>query len=428
MAMENPLQASGVLHMDSPADKSAYRFNPGEVEHFSLPFPRKKKKLVFDAQHVHLEQSIHSPARFMEGFRSQVRGATDDGSPTRAGDEEVEAQEEAEVVGGDVTRSEPDSFSRMDIGADVYNDIIQNALKLVTGEDVVNFFAQHGSTSPIKFVHLTRADTGIKFRPYDLVVTNPRDCGPDYYTMSPSGLVHIQAGEPSEFVPLADWMRQSTLFNMLRSMRFFRVYLHTKCFNLWKSNVRYKLYCRQRRIVADRLFIGKDSFCGGILKLKDHMFEVENVGLINFGSRTMMRDEFNDAQADKRQQAAKLLDACMENVQEAVRTVCTDVTKSVVDAEKDETDGDGVFGYDNKKYKSMVQIKKQEQERRKRYRQAKQEKSMLPAFIRLADYIMVESMVSLALSAEQNFLEVSSKEDYAWSRLRFGIISWRQRL
>ena len=46
---------------------------------------------------------------------------------------------------------------------------------LKTGEDAINFFAQHGTTSAVKFVHLKQADTGIDFRPYDLSVVAPSD-------------------------------------------------------------------------------------------------------------------------------------------------------------------------------------------------------------------------------------------------------------
>ncbi|CAN0404034.1 unnamed protein product [Discosporangium mesarthrocarpum] len=35
-------------------------------------------------------------------------------------------------------------------------------------------------------------------------------------------------GELSEFTPLSEWMRQSTMFNMLWSIRFFKYYLYTK--------------------------------------------------------------------------------------------------------------------------------------------------------------------------------------------------------
>ena len=41
---------------------------------------------------------------------------------------------------------------------------------VVTGQDAIRFFALHGNDSPIKFLHLNRAQMGKEFRPYDLVV------------------------------------------------------------------------------------------------------------------------------------------------------------------------------------------------------------------------------------------------------------------
>lgn len=53
------------------------------------------------------------------------------------------------------------------------------------GDDAINFFAQYGANSPIKFVHLVRANKGSQvFCPYDLVVANPRECGSEYFIMS----------------------------------------------------------------------------------------------------------------------------------------------------------------------------------------------------------------------------------------------------
>jgi len=58
-----------------------------------------------------------------------------------------------------------------------------------TRQQAINFFAQYGSHTPIKFVHLVKAqdDNSVHYRPYDLTVVNPRDCGSDYYTMSAAG-------------------------------------------------------------------------------------------------------------------------------------------------------------------------------------------------------------------------------------------------
>ena len=103
-----------------------------------------------------------------------------------------------------------------------------------------------------------KADSGIIFRPYDLLVVKPKDVGTHYYTMSSAGLVHVAPNTASEFIPLAEWMRQSTNFNMLRSIRFYKYYLHTKIFNLWRDNVKFKLYCNQRAKIQGKLFLAKD--------------------------------------------------------------------------------------------------------------------------------------------------------------------------
>lgn len=78
-----------------------------------------------------------------------------------------------------------------------------------TGEDAINFFARFGSDTPLKFVNLFEVDDPKEFRPYDLVIgdlkENNLDC--EYYTMSPSGIVHVVPNYSSECVSLANWTR-----------------------------------------------------------------------------------------------------------------------------------------------------------------------------------------------------------------------------
>ena len=90
-----------------------------------------------------------------------------------------------------------------------------------------------------------------------------------------------------------------------------RYYLHSKCFQLWHSNVRYgpqlrarvrthsrynfdhtlvvtlcqyksryKLYIQQRNKLSNQLFLAKDSFCEPLLDLKKETLEVQNVALL----------------------------------------------------------------------------------------------------------------------------------------------------
>ena len=97
-----------------------------------------------------------------------------------------------------------------------------------TGDDAVAFFARHGNNTPLKFVYCNRSDSGEAFRPYDLTVVPRKAIHSEYFTISASGVVHISPGVPSAFVSLAEWIRESTLFNVLSSIRFFKHYLVTK--------------------------------------------------------------------------------------------------------------------------------------------------------------------------------------------------------
>ena len=58
---------------------------------------------------------------------------------------------------------------------------------------------------------LNRADpppgpARLDFRPYDLTVVRREQIKPEHFTISAAGVVHIQPGEPSQFIPLALWL------------------------------------------------------------------------------------------------------------------------------------------------------------------------------------------------------------------------------
>ena len=58
--------------------------------------------------------------------------------------------------------------------------------------------------------------------------------------MSSAGLVHVRKGaQPSEFISLSDWVRQSTMFSVLRKINFFKHYILSKAFRTWRSSTRF---------------------------------------------------------------------------------------------------------------------------------------------------------------------------------------------
>jgi hypothetical protein len=82
-----------------------------------------------------------------------------------------------------------------------------------TSDQVIEFYAQYGQDSPVTFFFCKQADTGLLFRPYDLVVVKREDAGNDYYTISATGVMHMRRGvragaaRHSTFLPWPSWLK-----------------------------------------------------------------------------------------------------------------------------------------------------------------------------------------------------------------------------
>lgn len=129
------------------------------------------------------------------------------------------------------------------------------------------------------------------YRPYDLnVVFDEKELRDEYFTVSAQGVVHIcpEKGTPgrkitkfdavpTEFFSLSDWMQQSTMFNVLTSMKYFKHYLIGKVFGLWKGNVRFKMYNRTRQNLANNLIYARPAFLKSFLEINKTLYEMGSV-------------------------------------------------------------------------------------------------------------------------------------------------------
>jgi dynein heavy chain len=287
----------------------------------------------------------------------------------------------------------------------------EEQLQLVTGEDAITFFARHGNNTPVKFVYCNRMETGDEFRPYDMVIADRKKLNPEFFTISSSGVVHVSPNQPSEFVSLADWMHQSTLFNVLRSIRFFKHYLIAKMFRLWRSNVRYRLYCKQRKQLTRSLFLARPSFCAPLLEVNKLMVEMDTIKLTMIRLTVCEASAFVTDQHTQRQNATNRFTSVTDRLEACVEKVCKGVK------ERARAYDHGVASDDlsnsrfaqhllggNGRSKSMVAVKKERAERVRRLKHAALEADMLGDFIRLVDYMEVEHLISITTSATSDFL------------------------
>ena len=282
------------------------------------------------------------------------------------------------------------------------------AAGLQSGEDVVAFFAKNGAQCPVKFITLNRSETGTQYRPYDLDVVSPRAVHTDHYTMSRHGIVHVRPGVATSFQPLATWMRESSQFNVLSSIGTFKNYLLRKCFNSWCHNVRFKLYCQQRKKLAAKLFLGMESFCIPLLNIKECTLETDSVCLLDSqASKPYESAQFVEHQTTKRALAAKELEQAMDKMQIIVQEVCKSVKNLA--STKDAFSALGNWDYESKaggdKAKSMQQMKQEDMDRKALVQRSENEARMLVDFIRLMDYVVVGHIVGLVINTMDDFLK-----------------------
>jgi dynein heavy chain len=75
----------------------------------------------------------------------------------------------------------------------------------------------------------------MRFRPYDLAVV-PRErlaLYSEYFTVSANGVMMVRRGVQAEFVPLAFWVRQASLFDLVSNIGFFKNYITGRAFRRW---------------------------------------------------------------------------------------------------------------------------------------------------------------------------------------------------
>ena len=119
------------------------------------------------------------------------------------------------------------------------------------------------------------------YSPYALFVKEKGDIQPAYFTISATGVDHIDPENPCETTSLADWTDQSMMYSALTSMNFFKYYTHRKLFEKWRANARYLVYCERRKKLAKELFLAKPMFVGAIMQCNAILKEVTNIRTMN---------------------------------------------------------------------------------------------------------------------------------------------------
>ena len=206
-----------------------------------------------------------------------------------------------------------------------------------TGDQAISFFAKHGTNMPIKFLNCNRRPVAAAhYRPYDLVVEeDEKKLDREYYTISAQGVVLVQnekkkRSKPgaTEFLTLSDWMQQSTMFNVLTSMKFFKYYLISKVFGRWKGNVRYRTFTKTRLALSENLIQARPDYQPCFMDINRILFEMQNkkTYLEYRQQRNFEIDDFNTEQSKWRHEVKQHYN---EKVDEVINKKLTNLVSNV---------------------------------------------------------------------------------------------------
>ena len=102
-------------------------------------------------------------------------------------------------------------------------------------------------------------------------------------------------------------MHESTLFNIITNISFFKSYTLTKIFGIWKKNVRYKNFLKIRQKLVRDAFIAKPTFAENIMEINRCLYDLgQNKTIFNKITENKswdMKVEFNIEQDQTRKMA-----------------------------------------------------------------------------------------------------------------------------
>ncbi|CBZ27922.1 putative dynein heavy chain [Leishmania mexicana MHOM/GT/2001/U1103] len=289
-----------------------------------------------------------------------------------------------------------------------------------TSEEAVAFFTANGDSTSVKHVFLNYAPKGLDFCPYDLVATKKGSEEPEHYILSATGIVHVRPGLPSEVMTLADWMKEASLFNILRKIPFFKNFLLYKAFLLLQMKLRQRKYAATRRLLVKDLLVARPTFVYPMLDLVKYSHTISDAKLIEYdpqGKHDYVVDDYSLGQSVQRQKASVLINGVMEHMEEKVaklvevlqhradvpdintREALAQYLLTVAASEVSDTRV-------KRKEKPMLDAREDLERRMRELKRSLVEYSKLHVFIRLIDFLTSERLFQRVLSVFQTFLNL----------------------
>ncbi|GAX77074.1 hypothetical protein CEUSTIGMA_g4520.t1 [Chlamydomonas eustigma] len=333
-------------------------------------------------------------------------------SPTRSGSRPMSAFSAAAAT---VRQSQTASHLQSVLVSVAEQPVYSEEGDIKTSYDVVTYFTQHGHGASKKLFYLNKATTPNiheLLSPFHLVVVPHEKINRDeYWTMSTMGVVHVEQGRENEgeFTELGEWIRLSTMYDMLRKLRFFKHFRICKSFRAWNYLMRRSHYKRLRDCLSLRLYPAVRTFQPILIRISGIIHALSETKVVQITPRmekVYTLEEF--VQEQDKHRADNVIPSINAKVEEIVKLLCDVSAVAELDKFKMESMTDvqelaaqgykiGMPKMSGGKQFSIAQLKADMQVLLDTYQRCVWEVSRLPALMRLVDYMVVEAFVAVAV-------------------------------
>lgn len=260
------------------------------------------------------------------------------------------------------------------------------------------------------FFYMTPAvsKSNIKYHYYNLkVCDHQRANRQDHCTISLKGITRMKEGSETEFIPLDRWLIECAVFNKLIKIPLFAKFRIWKAFVVWRHHTRSEKMFTVKTILNDQLFIVNPALRPALLNVREMSYRISDMGLCKVEKAyTYTLAEFKDAQFKQLSDVADRLKEFRTLVKEVVRSACRTAlleagfTPDDYFYENVDSTGEGysnqydvdIFAEAPDKMTYTEQANKRANCRR------------LTNFIRLMDYLIINTMHSLAVNSVSTLL------------------------
>jgi dynein heavy chain len=299
--------------------------------------------------------------------------------------------------------------------ADYENDIVkEHILKLRTGEDAIKFFAKYGNSTPIKFLNCYQDQENSK-RPYDLLIQHDIQQianYPQYYTVSPTGIVRVYnnlanqrrrnmglpvevGDDTTEYISLSDWMKESTQFNIVSNIHYFKNFSAIKLFTFWRSNVKYKKFIKLRQSLVKNVFFCKPVFVDKVMSVNRVLQDVQSYDMVTF-SVYLNKPAYSDIFMNDQKQIKEKALTAFGNIYESIIATLEDTLKKLKENKNEKLTSElERINFGKQIKQKAIYLQKLEKKIKKlRDDLAREDFSKYRGFVRLVNYMAVENLIT----------------------------------